>query len=192
MPGGALQGDFFPTTTMNPADLEKLRIILYPDPALARLCAPVETFDDDLQALSGRLLAVMKEANGVGLAAPQLGVLLRVFVCNPAAEPGADLVCVNPRFVELTGAEVKDEGCLSIPDVTVAMRRATCAVMEASDVEGKPFTKTGEDLVARVWQHEADHLDGRLITDNMSPTDVISNRRAVKQLEQDYPVAHRL
>lgn len=177
---------------MNTADLEKLRILLYPDPSLANVCAPVESFDEDLEALVNRLLAVMKEASGVGLAAPQVGVLLRVFVCNPAAEPGAALICVNPRFVRLTGADVQDEGCLSIPGVTVAMRRATCVVMEAFDVEGKPFTKTGENLVARVWQHEADHLDGRLITDNMSPTDVISNRRAVKQLEQDYPAARRL
>lgn len=148
-------------------------------------------FGPDLKALAERMLELMHEGKGVGLAAPQVGVLIRLFVCNATGEPGDDLICVNPRLVELDGAEEKEEGCLSIPGVTVTMRRATDAVMEACDTDGNPCRKTGKDLVARIWQHETDHLDGRLITDNVSMTDEIANRRALKQLEADYAASRQ-
>lgn len=170
---------------------EKLRIVHYPDPVLKKVCAPVEEFGPQLKALADKMLTLMHEAEGVGLAASQVGVLLRLFVCNPTGEPGDDLICVNPRFIELTGADEKEEGCLCIPGVTVTIRRATNAVMEAHDIDGKPFQKTGKDLPVRIWQHEVDHLDGRLITDNMSTTDEIANRRALKQLMAEYKAARR-
>ncbi len=169
-----------------PANLSKLRIVLYPDPVLRSRCAPLREFGEDLKSLTDRMLDLMHEAKGVGLAGPQVGVLLRLFVCNPTGEPGDDQVCVNPRFGDLTGAAEAEEGCLSIPAVTVTMRRATHAVMETSDPYGNVSELSGEALKARVWQHEVDHLDGRLIIDNMSPTDEISNRRALKQLKEDY------
>lgn len=172
-------------------DPDNLRIVRYPDPVLKKVCAPVEGFGPELKALAGKMLALMHAAEGAGLAGPQVGILIRLFVCNPTGEPGDDLVCVNPRFIELTGAEEKEEGCLSIPGVSVTMRRATHAVMEAWDTDGKPFQRTGCDLEARIWQHEADHLEGRLITDNMATTDEIANRRAVRQLEAEYAAAGR-
>jgi len=146
----------------------------------------VTSFGPDIKALTDRMLMLMKEGRGVGLAAPQVGIPLRLFVCNPTGEPEDDMVCINPEFVELTGAEVKEEGCLSLPGVGVNMRRATRAVMRLCDTDGKVRKQVGEGLLARIWQHESDHLDGGLITDNMSATDEISNRRAVKQLEADY------
>lgn len=169
-----------------PPNLNKLRIVLYPDPFLRRRCVPLREFGEDLKNLTDRMLELMHEAKGVGLAGPQVGVLLRLFVCNPTGESGDDQVCVNPRFADLTGSAEAEEGCLSIPAVTVTIRRATRAVMETYDPYGNVSEWTGEDLKARVWQHEADHLDGRLIIDNMSPTDEISNRRALKQLKEDY------
>lgn len=172
-------------------ELEKLRIVYYPDPALKKVCAPVDEVGPDHKRLAQRMLALMREAKGVGLAAPQVGISVRLFVCNVSGEEGADLVCVNPRFGELTGAEESEEGCLSIPGVTVTMRRATHVEMEALDGDGKPFKKTAVDMEARIWQHEVDHIDGRLITDNMSITDQIGNRRAVKQLEAEYAAARR-
>jgi peptide deformylase len=167
-------------------DPSRLRILLYPDPILKKRAKAVGKFDADIEALARRMLELMREAKGLGLAAPQVGVPLRLFVCNPTAEPGGDLICVNPRFAELSGGEEKEEGCLSIPVVTVTMRRATQVVLEAFDAAGKPFQATGTDLRARVWQHEIDHLDGRLIIDNMSATDEIANRRAIKQLQDQY------
>jgi len=164
----------------------RLRIVLYPDPALKKRAVEVGKFNAEIAALAKRMLELMREAKGVGLAAPQVGVRLRLFVCNPTGEPGDDLICVNPRFTELSGGEEWEEGCLSIPNVTVTMRRATQVVMEAFDVDGKPFQVTGMELRARIWQHETDHLDGRLIIDNMSATDEIANRRAIKQLQNRY------
>ncbi len=163
-----------------------LRIAIYPDPILKKKAAPVTQFGPELEAFAQRMLELMREAKGVGLAAPQVSASIRLFVCNDTGEPADDLVCVNPRFVELTGAEEKPEGCLSIPEVSVTMRRATHAVMEAFDASGKPFSISGTDLRARIWQHEADHLDGRLIIDAMSQTEEIANRRFLKQLEEKY------
>lgn len=171
--------------------LASMRIIAYPDPVLKKRCVPVETFDAQLRSLTDRMFDLMHDANGVGLAAPQVGVLLRLFICNVSGEPEDDCVVINPRFTELSGAEEAEEGCLSLPGVNVTMRRAVSTVMEAVDCDGKPFRATDEGLVARVWQHEADHLDGRLITDTMSATDEIANRRTMKTLEAEYKTRRR-
>ena len=164
----------------------RLRIVLYPNPVLKKRAVDVGKFNAEIAALANRMLVLMREAKGVGLAAPQVGVGLRLFVCNATDEPGNDLICINPLFVERSGEEEREEGCLSIPGATVIMRRATQVVMEAFDVDGKPFQTTGTELCARIWQHEMDHLDGRLIIDNMSATDEIANRRAIKQLQNQY------
>ena len=131
----------------------------------------------------------MREGKGLGLAAPQVGVGVRLFICNATGEPQDDIIFVNPRLHDLNGFEEKEEGCLSIPGVNVMMRRPMSAGIDALDAKGRPFSLTGMELLARVWQHEMDHLDGRLIIDNMSATDEIANRRAVKQLKQDYASA---
>ena len=165
---------------------KKLRLVYYPDPVLKKKCVPVEDFGEDLTALAARMLELMHEAKGIGLAGPQVGVLYRLFVSNVTGEPADDLIFVNPRFGELTGATEQEEGCLSLPGIGVTMRRATQVIIEAQTTEGKPFQMTGEGLAARVWQHESDHLDGRLIVDTMSTADEIVNRRAVKQLREEF------
>ncbi len=177
--------------TMKPPNLETLRIVHHPDPVLRKVCAEVEDFGPELEALTRRMLEVMHTGEGVGLAAPQVGLSIRLFVCNPTSEPGDDLIIVNPKFAELTGGVDGEEGCLSLPGVTVTRRRAIRAVMRAQDVTGRPIELVGEDLKARAWQHETDHLDGRLICDNMSETDEIANRRALKALRAEYNASHR-
>lgn len=162
----------------------QLSMICYPDPRLRKVCAPVEEFGPALADLAGKMLDLMREEQGVGLAAPQVGVLSRLFVCNVTGEPGDDMVLVNPVLSELEGDIEGEEGCLSIPDVTVQMRRAKSCVMRAVDVHGKPIELRGEDLLARCWQHECDHLDGRLIIDRMSEADRIANRKVLKELEK--------
>lgn len=176
---------------MNLPPLGNLRILYYPDPVLKKRSAPVTAFGPDLQALADRMIALMHQAPGVGLAAPQVGVSLRLFVYNPTGEDGDDVVCVNPVLSDFEEAEDREEGCLSLPEVTVTMRRSVRAVLHACDARGQAFTLTGEGLVARIWQHERDHLDGRLIIDRMSDVDEISNRRILKQLQQDYARARR-
>lgn len=163
-----------------------LRIVYYPDPVLRKMCAEVTEFGPELQGFVDRMLQLMAEAEGVGLAAPQVGVLIRLFVCNVTGEPGGEEVFVNPRFLERTGSAEAEEGCLSLTGVLVTIRRATRAVLAAQDPAGNAIEKTGENLQARIWQHETDHLSGRLITDNMSTTDEIANRRALKQLKERY------
>lgn len=169
-----------------PLDIDALRIVLYPDPVLRQVCRPVERFDDELRRLAAKMLELMHQPRGVGLAGPQVGVSWRLFVCNPTGQPDDDLVCINPELSGLAGAADLDEGCLSLPDVLVPIRRAEQVQLRAFDLDGRPFERDAQDLTGRVWQHETDHLDGRLILDYMSEASQIANRRVLKQLRADY------
>lgn len=169
-----------------PKSLANLKIVRYPNPVLKKVSAEVDVFDDALAKLAERMCELMHDAEGVGLAAPQVGVLLRLFVCNTTGEPDANHIYVNPRFTGLSGAQETQEGCLSIPDVSVTMRRSSHATMEARLVNGEAVSVIGTDIRARVWQHEVDHINGKLITDHMSAADEIANRRAIKLLKQEY------
>ena len=165
-------------------NLDALRIVHYPHAVLKQVAEPVTDFGPELEALTQRMLVLMRDNDGVGLAAPQVGLALRLFVCNVTGEPEGDFVVVNPRFTERDGVAEMAEGCLSLPGVTVTKRRATRVVLEGQDAQGQAFRREGADLAARVWQHEADHLDGRLLIDQMSEADEIANRRAVKQMKE--------
>ncbi len=171
----------------NPAQPEK--IVLYPDPVLTRRAGPVEVFDERLQCLVDRMVELMREAQGAGLAAPQVGISRRLFVIEDDArpeEPPQPMVFINPEL-ELGGDLVSfEEGCLSIPDVRVMVRRPQLVRIKALDVHGEPFELEDEDFLARVWQHEFDHLEGVLIIDRMSPRDRLANRRTLKEMRLDF------
>ncbi len=96
------------------------------------------------------------------------------------------MILLNPELTDLQGQVAGEEGCLSIPDVTVEIRRAESCTLLAQDLNGEPIRATGIDLVARCWQHECDHLNGRLITDRMAEAEKIANRRALKTLEAEF------
>jgi peptide deformylase len=153
---------------------------------LRRKCARIETFDGTISALAERMLEIMHNNNGVGLAGPQVGVSRRIFVCNPTGQAGDARVYINPELSDLAGVQESEEGCLSVPDVHVIVRRARCCKIAASDVTGKPFEDQAEGLISRIWQHEIDHLEGRLIIDRMDATDRIANKKAIIQLETDF------
>lgn len=170
-------------------DTTRLQIIHYPDPRLRTKAAPVTRFDADLRALASRMLELMREAKGVGLAAPQVGVSLRMFVMNATGKEGDDRVCVNPELHDLTHFKDAEEGCLSLPDVRVNVRRAGRCRLVAADLDGKRVELEGEDFLARIWQHETDHLDGRLIIDRMGPADRIATRAALRELEAAFSSA---
>lgn len=163
------------------------RIIRYPDPRLRQICARIREFDERTAALAERMLELMKEGNGVGLAGPQIGVGLRIFVASPTGEPGDAQVLINPELHDLQGAVEAEEGCLSLPDIRVNIRRARKCRIRAQDIHGKPFEMEGEGLIARIWQHETDHLDGKLIIDRMDATDRIANRKKIAELEEKFP-----
>jgi len=132
------------------------------------------------------MLEIMHQAPGVGLAAPQVGLAFRMFVCNPTGQPEDDLVVINPELTDAGGVAEQEEGCLSLPEVTVAVRRSETLTLKATNLRGESFQRTGRDLEARVWQHETDHLDGCLIIDYMSEASKIANRRALRHLRESY------
>jgi peptide deformylase len=140
----------------------------YPDSVLRMKAPPVETFDDDLKRLVTRLGELMKDANGVGLAATQVGVLRRVFVF--ARDEDEVAVLVNPEIVRRGDeAEVDEEGCLSIQGVTMPVERNTSVRIEGRDANGEEVAYDLEGTPARVVQHELDHLDGTMILDRTTP-----------------------
>ena len=131
----------------------------YDDPALYKVCRPVEKFDERLGELLDDMAETMYQANGVGLAAPQVGILRRVVVIDVG---DGIIELVNPRILRTAGSETTSEGCLSLPGEYGLGERPTEVEIEAEDRHGKTFRMTGHDLLARAFCHETDHLDGKV------------------------------
>jgi len=165
-------------------EVSKLHIIRYPDPALKKNAEPIDSIDDTVRAVANRMIELMYEAEGVGLAAPQVGLSWRLFVMAGNEEADRpDMVFINPKLT-VTSHElaVREEGCLSIPGVSVEVRRPSGVEIAAQNMEGESFTMRDDDYLARVWQHETDHLNGVLIIDRMSPMDRLATRKTLKEL----------
>ncbi|HEY8748773.1 MAG TPA: peptide deformylase [Tepidisphaeraceae bacterium] len=165
---------------------DELKIIYYPDPRLKRMSKPVTRFDEELRQLVVRMFKLMRESHGVGLAAPQVGKNIRLFVMNPSGEAGDDQVYINPVLSDPDGDEEAEEGCLSLPDIHVKVTRNKRIRIAAQDLDGTSFEQTGSGFIARVWQHEFDHLNGILLTDRMGPVAKMSNRKKLKELEDRF------
>ena len=147
------------------------RIVPYGTPILRQRTAEVANLDGDLQRLIDDMVETMYAAPGVGLAANQVGSPHRLFVANPADDhdPTKLLVMVNPEVVEGDGEFASNEGCLSIPDFREEVRRASRVLLRGVDRSGKPIEIEGRDLLARILQHEMDHLNGLFFVDRLSP-----------------------
>ena len=153
-----------------------LDIRTFGDPVLKTPAAPVESFDESLVRLTQDMLATMRDNEGVGLAANQVGRLKRVFV---AAIEDDEYVIVNPVLTERSETtETAPEGCLSIPGIQVEVERPIAVTVSGHDVSGKPLHIEASDLLARILQHEVDHLDGVLILDR---TDRQSRKAAMRE-----------
>ena len=153
-----------------------LDIRTFGDPVLKTRATPVESFDGSLVRLTQDMLATMRDNEGVGLAANQVGRLKRVFV---AAIEDEDYVIVNPVLTDRSETtETRSEGCLSIPGIQVDVERPTAITVSGQDVSGKPLQIEASDLLARILQHEVDHLDGVLILDR---TDRQSRKAAMRE-----------
>jgi peptide deformylase len=140
----------------------------YPDPVLRMKAREIEAPDDDVRRLVERMFALMSDANGVGLAATQVGILRRLFVFHPAEGETASIL--NPQVVKRSDeTEVDDEGCLSLQGVHVPVERSLEVTLEGIDETGAPVSYALAELAARVVQHELDHLDGVLILDRTTP-----------------------
>jgi len=166
-----------------------LEIRIYPDPVLRMVAEPVTDFDEKLARLVQDMAETMYTSPGVGLAAPQVGVSRRLFVIDIASPSRENLlVFVNPEIIERDGEITWEEGCLSFPDVHTDVERARRVVVRALDTEGEEFELEAEDLLAVAIQHELDHLDGRLLIDNMSLLDKAQlklkmTRRAIEAMK---------
>lgn len=155
-------------------------IVLYPDDVLTTPTEPVAEVDDEVRQLVQDLIDTMYDAPGVGLAAPQIGVLRRVAVVD-VAPPDADRdlkVLINPEIIARSGSITWEEGCLSFPQLYEKIDRAHDVVVRALDADGKTYEIEASELLAVALQHEIDHLDGVLFTDRMSH---LKRRRALKK-----------
>jgi len=143
-----------------------MEIRTYGDPVLRRPAETVEAIDDEIRRICDEMIEAMLRADGVGLAAPQIGVSKRIVVLDV---DGDLRILINPELVEASGdEEATVEGCLSVPGVNAEVRRSTRATIEGTDLEGNPVRITGEGLLARAIQHEIDHLNGNLFLDRLS------------------------
>lgn len=139
-------------------------IVKYPDPVLERRGEPVTEFNDELRALVDDMFESMYAAKGIGLAAPQIGLSKRLTVIDVSFKenPEEKIVLVNPEIIYREGKQNEEEGCLSLPEIREKVSRAAKVRVKAQDLQGKWFEMEGEELLARAFQHEIDHLDGIL------------------------------
>ena len=147
------------------------RIVTYGTPVLRQRTKEVANVDGELQQLIDDMVDTMYAAPGVGLAANQVGSPHRLFVANPAddRDPSKLLVVINPEIAESDGDFTNEEGCLSIPDYREEVRRARRVLLRGLDRQGTPIEVEGRDLLARIFQHEMDHLNGLFFVDRLSP-----------------------
>lgn len=164
-----------------------LPIRIYPDPVLRARCRVVTELDARLRKLAADMVETMHAAPGVGLAASQVGVELRLAVVDLSVgeDPKQIHVVVNPEIVQREGAEVAEEGCLSLPGINDKVSRPTKVTVRAVDLEGKPFEIQAEEWLARAFCHEIDHLDGVLFTDHLRGLRKERVRRQLKRLAED-------
>ena len=172
-----------PVTDQTP--LKSLKILSYPDPALAEPAAPIEKIDELVRARAQRMIELMREAKGVGLAATQIGWPVRLCVLALDTEAKQVGVFINPVIVGRIGTQNEEEGCLSVPHIRASIKRPLRVVAQATNLEGQEIRMEAEGLLARAWQHEIDHLDGRLIVHRMTPATRLANAKRLKELESE-------
>ena len=168
---------------------DDLKIIYYPDPRLKKVSKPVETIDPSLKELATRMFELMRQHRGVGLAAPQVGLNIRMFVMNHTGDAKDDRVYINPELTEAESSEENEEGCLSLPEINAQIVRDKTMRMQAVDLDGKPIDQKETGYIARIWQHEFDHLNGTLITDRMGAVAKMAAKKKLRELEEKYEAA---
>ena len=159
-------------------------IVKYGNPVLEKSAAPVTVFDGDLKRLVEDMFESMYAAHGVGLAAPQIGISKRLAVIDVTfkEDPNAKLVIANPEIIHTEGRHTQNEGCLSIPEFREPVSRARKVTIRAQDVNGDWFENTAEDLLARAFLHETDHLNGKLYISHISVLKRDFMKRKIRKL----------
>ncbi len=169
---------------------KKLRIhevVKYPDPVLAKRGEQVTEFGPELKRLVDEMFESMYEAQGIGLAAPQISISRRITVIDVSfrKNPEDKLALINPEIVDRNGKQVEEEGCLSLPEIREKVQRAAWVKVRAQDVSGKWFEVEGEELLSRALQHEIDHLDGVLFIDRISRLKRDLALRKIKKMQKN-------
>jgi peptide deformylase len=162
------------------------QIVCYPDPVLRKRAQDVDPRAKGLKKLVARMLDAMKEASGVGLAAPQVGESIRVFVASEKGEIEDAMVCLNPKAEPFGPIAELEEGCLSVPGVRRLIRRPEGVRLRWTDLDGEAREGEFHGLLARIVQHECDHLDGVLFFERMSEADRLSIKADLLALEEQY------
>src|SRR5262245_41853171 len=169
-------------------------IVKYPHPALRHPAKPVAAIDAEIRKYAGRMLELMYKHEGLGLAAPQIALPVQLLVMNFAGDPNQkeqECVAINPVIVEKHGTQEGNEGCLSFPDLYQKVRRAKTVVVPAYNLDGQLYEAKCSALPARLWQHEVDHLRGRLFIDVMGMVGRLASRTMLKDFERDYRMAQK-
>jgi len=161
-------------------------IVKFGDPVLERATKPVEKFDEELQTLVADMFESMYAAQGVGLAAPQIGIGLRLAVIDVTngKNPEGKIVCANPEIIHAEGEQREEEGCLSLPGFRGYVARPQYVTVRAQDAAGKEFEMRGEQLLARAFCHEIDHLNGILFINHLSMLKRDLIRRKIRKMKK--------
>lgn len=159
-------------------------IVKYGDPVLEKPAESVTEFNDELRKLVDDMFESMYAAHGVGLAAPQIGISKRLAVIDVSfkEDPNAKLVLANPKVIKVEGKHTQQEGCLSLPEFRENVTRPERVTIKAQDVNGNWYEKTGEELLARAFVHEIDHLDGKLYISHISALKRDLMKRKIRKL----------
>ena len=161
-------------------------IVKFPDPVLQKPAEPVTVFDEELRKLVDDMFTSMYDAQGIGLAAPQIGISRRLTVIDLSFQkkPEDKIVLINPEVIEIKGKQVEEEGCLSLPEIRDRVVRAAEVKVRAQDAEGRPIEVEGTELLARAIQHEIDHLDGILFIFRLSRLKRDLQLRKIRKLQR--------
>ena len=165
-----------------------LEIIYYPHPTLRYVSKPIRRVDAELRKIADEMLDLMYESKGVGLAANQVDLPIRMFVANPTGERGTgeEYIILNPEVSKPKGSEPGEEGCLSMPGLNGEVIRPKSIRLSAYDMKGNPIDATFEGFLARIFLHEIDHLDGTLFFDRMNEHAVGDLEAGLDELETDF------
>jgi len=164
-------------------DIEKCRITHYPAGVLRSRAEPVDEINDNIHRFVDKMVDIMLKNKGVGLAAPQVGVSLRLFIISLDGSRENVKAYVNPTVTPTGQLEAIDEGCLSVPGIYTKIRRYKQCEVTATDLDGNEFTDQAEGLYARALQHEYDHIEGITVVNRMGQAARIVHRRQLKKLE---------
>jgi peptide deformylase len=167
-------------------DYTKCTITRFPEPVLSKPARPIEKIDESIRQLAERMKDLMVEYQGVGLAGPQAGVNLQIFVASPNGTKEDAKVYINPIIEPEGELQVMEEGCLSLPNIWGKITRYYRCTVKAIDLDGKSFTEIGEGMLARIFQHEYDHLQGMMIKDRMTEPAKLRARKTLKRMQEEY------